>query len=93
MVVSGVPEPRSDHVEALATLALDMSRAVADLRDPNGARVPLRIGMAAGPVVAGVVGARRFFYDVWGDAVNVASAWRAPTRRDGSRFPTTSTDD
>jgi len=73
MVVSGVPEPRPDHVEALARLALDMSRAVADLRDPNGARVPLRIGMAAGPVVAGVVGARRFFYDVWGDAVNVAS--------------------
>lgn len=73
MVVSGVPEPRPDHVEALSRLALDMSRAVADLRDPNGARVPLRIGMAAGPVVAGVVGARRFFYDVWGDAVNVAS--------------------
>ena len=73
MVVSGVPEPRPDHVEALAKLALDISRAVADLRDPNGARVPLRIGMAAGPVVAGVVGARRFFYDVWGDAVNVAS--------------------
>lgn len=73
MVVSGVPEPRPDHVEALARLALDMSRAVADLRDPNGQRVPLRIGMASGPVVAGVVGARRFFYDVWGDAVNVAS--------------------
>lgn len=73
MVVSGVPDPRPDHVEALARLALDMSRSVADLRDPNGTRVPLRIGMAAGPVVAGVVGARRFFYDVWGDAVNVAS--------------------
>jgi adenylate cyclase len=46
---------------------------VADLRDPRGDPVPLRMGMAAGPVVAGVVGARRFFYDVWGDAVNVAS--------------------
>jgi adenylate cyclase len=73
MVVSGVPEPRDDHVEALANLALDMSKAVRDLRDPNGQPVPLRMGMAAGPVVAGVVGARRFFYDVWGDAVNVAS--------------------
>lgn len=73
MVVSGVPLPRPDHVEALAALALDMSRAVADLRDPRGDPVPLRMGMAAGPVVAGVVGARRFFYDVWGDAVNVAS--------------------
>jgi adenylate cyclase len=73
MVVSGVPEPRPDHVEALACLALDMADAVADLKDPSGREVPLRIGLAAGPVVAGVVGARKFFYDVWGDAVNVAS--------------------
>jgi adenylate cyclase len=73
MVVSGVPQPRDDHAEALANLALDMTKAVRDLRDPNGQPVPLRMGMAAGPVVAGVVGARRFFYDVWGDAVNVAS--------------------
>jgi adenylate cyclase len=73
MVVSGVPEPRSDHVEALACLALAMADAVADLKDPKGRAVPLRIGLAAGPVVAGVVGARKFFYDVWGDAVNVAS--------------------
>ena len=73
MVVSGVPTPRADHVEALAALALDMQRAVADLRDPRGTPVPMRMGIAAGPVVAGVVGARKFFYDVWGDAVNVAS--------------------
>jgi adenylate cyclase len=73
MVVSGVPQPRPDHIEALACLALDMADAVADLKDPQGRAVPLRIGLAAGPVVAGVVGARKFFYDVWGDAVNVAS--------------------
>jgi adenylate cyclase len=73
MVVSGVPEPREDHMEALACLALDMADAVADLKDPQGREVPLRIGLAAGPVVAGVVGARKFFYDVWGDAVNVAA--------------------
>jgi adenylate cyclase len=73
MVVSGVPEPRSDHLEALAHLALDMADTVADLTDSRGRAVPLRIGMAAGPVVAGVVGARKFFYDVWGDAVNVAA--------------------
>ena len=73
MVVSGVPQPRADHVEALACLALDMAEAVADLKDPQGMAVPLRIGLAAGPVVAGVVGSRKFFYDVWGDAVNVAS--------------------
>ncbi len=73
MVVSGVPEPRDDHIEALACLALDMAETVADLKDPQGREVPLRIGLAAGPVVAGVVGARKFFYDVWGDAVNVAA--------------------
>ncbi|MDT7763584.1 MAG: adenylate cyclase [Mycobacterium sp.] len=73
MVVSGVPQPRDDHMEALACLALDMAEAVAGLKDPQGREVPLRIGLAAGPVVAGVVGARKFFYDVWGDAVNIAS--------------------
>ena len=67
------PPPRPDHVEAIAALALDISKAVAGLRDPRGNPVPIRMGLAAGPVVAGVVGARRFFYDVWGDAVNVAS--------------------
>ena len=73
MVVSGVPVPRDDHMEALACLALDMAAAVAGLTDPQGRAVPLRIGLAAGPVVAGVVGARKFFYDVWGDAVNIAA--------------------
>ncbi|MGE2834592.1 adenylate/guanylate cyclase domain-containing protein [Mycobacterium sp. SMC-4] len=73
MVVSGVPIPRPDHLEALAALALDITAAVAGLKDAQGRAVPLRIGMAAGPVVAGVVGAKKFFYDVWGDSVNVAS--------------------
>ena len=73
MVVSGVPQPRPDHVQAIACLALDMADAVADLKDPQGRAVPLRMGLASGPVVAGVVGARKFFYDVWGDAVNVAA--------------------
>jgi adenylate cyclase len=73
MVVSGVPEPRADHVEALASFALDMADAASRLKDSRGNALPLRIGLARGPVVAGVVGSRRFFYDVWGDAVNVAS--------------------
>jgi adenylate cyclase len=73
MVVSGVPVERPDHLAALARLALDMATTVAGLTDARGRAVPLRIGLAAGSVVAGVVGARKFFYDVWGDAVNVAS--------------------
>ncbi|MBV8862157.1 MAG: adenylate/guanylate cyclase domain-containing protein [Mycobacterium sp.] len=73
MVVSGVPQPRPDHVEALADLALDMAETASRLKDSRGTPLPLRIGLASGPVVAGVVGSRRFFYDVWGDAVNVAS--------------------
>lgn len=73
MVVSGVPEPRLDHAEALADFALAMRDSLAGLRDPKGRPVPMRIGIASGPVVAGVVGTRKFYYDVWGDAVNLAS--------------------
>jgi adenylate cyclase len=73
MVVSGVPAPRPDHAEALADLALDLHQATAGLVDGRGRDVPLRMGIAAGPVVAGVIGTEKFFYDVWGDAVNTAS--------------------
>ena len=50
-----------------------MVDATSRIRDADGQPVPIRIGLAAGPLVAGVVGSRKFFYDVWGDAVNVAS--------------------
>jgi adenylate cyclase len=73
MVVSGVPKPIPDHAAAMADLALDMRDALVGLVDPKGRPVPVRIGIASGPVVAGVVGTRKFFYDVWGDAVNTAS--------------------
>ncbi|MGO4833047.1 adenylate/guanylate cyclase domain-containing protein [Rhizobiaceae sp. 2RAB30] len=73
MVVAGVPASRPDHAAALADFALDMRDGASRLRDPSGRQVPIRIGMATGPVVAGVVGTRKLFYDVWGDAVNVAA--------------------
>jgi adenylate cyclase len=73
MVVSGVPEARPDHLQALADFALELRDTIEKLRDPHGRGVAVRIGIACGPVVAGVVGKRKIFYDVWGDTVNVAS--------------------
>lgn len=87
MVVSGVPNPRPDHLHALARLALEIADTIAELRDPLGRPVSLRIGLAAGPVVAGVVGNRRFFYDVWGDAVNLASRMESTGAPDRIQVP------
>lgn len=73
MVVGGVPDANPDHAGALACLALEIQATLEGLLDPKGRLVPVRIGIASGPIVAGVIGTRKFFYDVWGDTVNTAS--------------------
>jgi len=73
MVAGGLPEPHADHAAAVAEMALDMRDAIAGLEPPGGGRLDIRVGLNTGPVVAGVIGRKKFIYDLWGDAVNTAS--------------------
>ncbi len=73
MVAAGVPESRPDHARALALMGLDMLAAMRSDDEVGRMGLELRVGINSGPVVAGVIGRKRFLYDLWGDAVNTAS--------------------
>jgi adenylate cyclase len=73
MVAGGLPEPLPDHAHRMASLALDMLDIIQNTRASLSIDLRARIGVHTGPVVAGVIGAHKFIYDVWGDTVNTAS--------------------
>lgn len=73
LAVAGVPRPRPDHAIAMASMALDMRDYISQLPPRYGKRLVFRVGINSGAVVGGVIGRRKFVYDVWGDAVNIAS--------------------
>ena len=73
MAVAGAPEPRADHAAAAANLGLAMLRTMDEAREPLLLPLELRIGLASGPVVGGVIGQRRLLFDLWGDTANTAA--------------------
>ncbi len=73
MVVGGLPTPREDNAEAVVSMALAMQKAITHFNRENEQPFQIRIGIATGPVVAGVIGTKKFAYDLWGDTVNTAS--------------------
>lgn len=77
MVAGGLPTAKTNHNESIAHFALDMLEAIQGFTRPDGKPFQLRVGINTGPVVAGVIGQRKFAYDLWGDTVNIASRMEA----------------
>ena len=73
MVAAGIPEPHPDHANALVEMAVRLLRYFEEMEDIEGETISIRIGIHSGPVVAGVIGKKKFIYDLWGDTVNTAA--------------------
>jgi adenylate cyclase len=72
MVAGGLPESKAGHTRAVAQLALEMQEAIREFNRQYGTSIQVRIGICTGPVIAGVIGRKKFAYDIWGDTVNLA---------------------
>jgi adenylate cyclase len=73
MVVAGLPQHRHDHANAIADMALAMNAALNEFNQKMSYGLSIRTGIHTGPVIAGVIGLKKFAYDLWGDTVNTAS--------------------
>lgn len=73
MAVAGVPKPDTHHAQSAARMALELRTVITGFKRENGEPLCLRIGLHSGPVIAGVIGTKKFIYDLWGDTVNTAS--------------------
>lgn len=73
LVVGGLPIARPDHAEAIAAMALDMHLAITEFKNRDGEPFTMRLGINTGPVMAGIIGRKKFSYDLWGNTVNIAS--------------------
>lgn len=73
MVVAGIPQPMADHAQQIARMGLDMIAAMRDYARRTSSNLSIRVGIHSGSVVAGVIGKKKFIYDLWGDTVNTAS--------------------
>jgi class 3 adenylate cyclase len=89
MVVAGLPVPHDDHAQAIAYFALDIQQEIRRVQTELGQLLHLRIGINSGPVVAGVIGTKKFSYDLWGDTVNVASRMESQGEPDRIQVSTT----
>jgi class 3 adenylate cyclase len=80
MAVAGIPRPNADHAQIATELALEMIKSVGQLHLRLPEPFLIRVGMHSGPVMAGVIGTRKFTYDVWGDTVNIAARMEAASQ-------------